>query len=411
MIRLHDTLLAIDGVPVQNLQLSHVTHMLAGPVGVEVRVTLSRTVLSGTSRYTVRFARLAAKPDLTPRRQADQVLAAASGTEEENEAARRVEAAAESLATSHMQSTVYLRFVKSWRDETSRQVVVRNTCVTMLLQECRAKARTRALYAWCMLMKSKRISRAKVARLHQLVLRLLQTSRQGEREAVAHLAANRRSNSREQRFLSTPREPEDQAGTQMSAGAGTLAMKTAAHAFLESSEAPAEQNVRIKEDLRAAERALAQAQAASESIAKDKEKLAAECDRLRMECQRLRVASSEATKEIAQMRLWKEQAEERERSFSEEQVAAQHEHARLVLMLQSERESREQAEKGHARELERQARSLQSQHHLCSACGNVQMLFVGDHDENSSGGRGGETARKLAKLCHCSCEARLQVSK
>ena len=196
----------------------------------------------------------------------------------------------------------------------------------------------------------------------------------------------------------------------MSAGAGTLAMKTAVHSFLESSGAPAEQNVSVKEDLRAAEGALAQAQAASESLAKDKERLAAECDRLRMECQRLRVASSEANKEIAQMRLWKEQAEERERSQSEEQVAAQHEHARLVLLLQSERESREQAEKGHARELERQARSLQSQHHLCSTCGSVQMLFVGDSDE-SSGGSGGEAARKLAKLCHCSCEARLQVSK
>ena len=42
LISLHDTLIAIDGVPVKNMELQQVTHMLPGPVVSEVRVTLTK---------------------------------------------------------------------------------------------------------------------------------------------------------------------------------------------------------------------------------------------------------------------------------------------------------------------------------------------------------------------------------
>lgn len=351
MIRLHDTLLAIDGVPVQNLDLTQVTHMLAGPVGAEVRVTLSRTVLSGTSRYTVRFARLAPTP--SSRHHADHVQAVARGAEEETGA----EAQAESLARTHRKNTICMNFVKSWRDESSRQKVVRNTCVTMLLQECRAKARTGALRAWFSWTKLKTFQTAQLMRFRHLAVHLLQRSRRAEREAIMHQKAKQSSSATGVVPSSSADAAEEQAPTRL------------------------------------------------------QEKLAAECDRLRMENLRLRKAASQSNSEIAQLTLWKEEAEERERSHSDALAAAQHEHAQVVLLLQSERERLEEAERKFAREREQRARRLQPQHHSCSECGNVQVLFVDDHDGigGEDGGGPSRSPRRLAKLCHCSCESKLQV--
>jgi len=388
-IRLHDTLLAIDGVPVQSLDLSRVTHMLQGPVGTEVRVTLSRV---GAGQYTVRFARLPPTPSS---------MSAAQTAGARSEAARQADAAnfelqvhQESLAAAHIRKTVRSRMIKSWRNEVSRQKVVRNTCVTLLLQETRAKAAAAGFRAWTLWLESKRISRATSSRFQQISARLRQSARRAEREAMMTAG-----DSQQQKGPAMTHIPAELAsGGETDWGAGR------------------------EELLQRAEAELVEARAANARLVAEKEKLAAECDRLQMDCQRQRKAAGDAQKEVARLRVWQESAEERVRENENALVGAQHEHAQVVLVLQSEREAHQAAEKEWARERERAVQRAQSQPqqhvHACGGCGHVQVLWVEDEgaEGTGEGGKWGEEKsdqrsggrRKLAKLCHCACEARFQ---